>query len=158
VEYNHIEDNHIELIEIKKILVPFDNSKLAVRAFWNAINVASKFKSEIFVLSAIHSDFFSSSFLDFNSHQTVLENKKIKEIKLKHCELKNFAKKYHVTVNSEVVISPSTSQIIISYIYSTRANMVIMGTRGNGNDKKLMLGSVSLEISQNSPVPVMLVK
>jgi nucleotide-binding universal stress UspA family protein len=153
-----MEDNPIELMEIKKILVPFDNSKLAVRAFWNAINVASKFNSEIFVLSAINSDFFSSSFLDFNSHQTVLENKKIKEIKLKHYELKNFAKKYNVTVNSEVVISSSAAQIIISYIYSTRANMVIMGTRGNGNDKKFMLGSVSLEISQNSPVPVMLVK
>ena len=153
-----MEDNHIELIEIKKILVPFDNSKLAVRAFWIAINIAHKFNSEIYLLSAINSDFFSSSFLDFNSHQTVLENKKIKEIKLKHNELKNFAKKYNIPVSSEVAISSSASQIIISYIYSTRANMVIMGTRGNGNDRKIMLGSVSLEVSQNSPVPVMLVK
>ena len=142
----------------KRILVPYDNSELATRAFWYAVNMNFNNDTEILLLSVIQSDLMSSSFLEFNTHQTVIEQKKLKKIKLNHMKLKKIASENHIPCKSILIASSSVIQSIISQIYSSKSDLVIMGTRGNGNDRKLMLGSVSLEISQNSPIPVLLVK
>lgn len=142
----------------KKILVPFDNSKMSDRAFLHAINLNFSHKTEIIILSVYHSDHVSISFLDYNAHQTIIEKGKLNEIKLKHKKLKEISKEYGIECRTFVAASSSITQTVMSYIYSTKADLVIMGTRGNGSDRKLMLGSVSLEVSQNSPVPVLLVK
>ncbi|EGG42653.1 Hypothetical protein Nlim_0465 [Candidatus Nitrosarchaeum limnium SFB1] len=144
----------------RKILIPFDDSKLSEKAFWYAVNLDMNHKTEILILSVFHSDQLPSSFLDYNAHQTVIEKEKLLSVKLKHNELKKVAQKYDISCNSYMTISSSISESIISYIYSTRSDLVIMGTRGNSasTGRKLMLGSVSLEISQHSPVPVLLVK
>ena len=142
----------------KRILVPFDGSELSIRAFWHAINMNFRYKTEIVILTIFHSDLMSSSFLDYNTHQTILEKKALKKIKIQHLKLKKIAKKHLIPFKSNLLVSSSVSQTLISQIYSTKSDLIIMGTRGNGNDRKLMLGSVSLQVSQNSPVPVLLVK
>ena len=144
----------------RKILIPFDDSKLSEKAFWYAINLNMKHKTEILILSVFHSDHLPISFLDYNAHQTIIEKEKLLSLKLKHNELKKTAEKYGITCNSYMTMSSSISESIISYIYSTHSDLVIMGTRGNSANtgRKMMLGSVSLEISQHSPVPVLLVK
>ncbi|QLH06855.1 universal stress protein [Nitrosopumilus ureiphilus] len=142
----------------RNILIPFDNSNLSSRSFWHALNLNMNHKTEILILSVFQSDLLSRSFLDYNTHQTILEQKKLNQIKLRHNELKKIAAKYEIPCRSFLAISSSIAESVISYIYSTKADLVIMGTRGNGTDRKLMLGSVSLEVSQNSPVPVLLVK
>lgn len=142
----------------RKILLPFDNSKMSDRAFWHAINLNFKHKSEIIILSVFYSEQYSSSFLNYNAHQTVIEQKKLNEIKIKHKKLKEISEKCGIPCRTFVATSSSITQTVMSYVYSTKADLVIMGTRGNGSDRKLMLGSVSLEVSQNAPVPVLLVK
>lgn len=72
--------------------------------------------------------------------------------------MKKSVVEYDIPCSSGITISSLIAQSVISHIYSTKADLVIIGTRGNGTDRKLMLGSVSLEVSQNSPVPVLLVK
>ena len=142
----------------RKILVPFDNSKMSERAFWHAINLNFKHKTEIIILSVFHNDKVSISFLDYNAHQTIIEQKKLNEVKIKLKKLSEIAKEYGILCRTFVATSSSITETVMSYVYSTKADLVIMGTRGNGSDRKLMLGSVSLEVSQNSPVPVLLVK
>lgn len=142
----------------RKILVPFDNSKMSDRAFWHAINLNFKHKSEIIILSVFYSEQYSSSFLNYNTHQTVIEQKKLNEVKIKHKKLKEISEKGGIPCRTFIATSSSITQTVMSYVYSTKADLVIMGTRGNGSDRKLMLGSVSLEISQNAPIPVLLVK
>ncbi|BDQ30631.1 universal stress protein [Nitrosopumilus zosterae] len=142
----------------RKILVPFDNSKMSDRAFWHAINLNFKHKSEIIILSVFHSEQYSSSFLNYNTHQTIIEQKKLNEVKIKHKKLKEISEECGIPCRTFVATSSSITQTVMSYVYSTKADLVIMGTRGNGSDRKLMLGSVSLEISQNAPIPVLLVK
>lgn len=155
---NEIDSTKFQKSLFKRILVPFDNSELATRAFGYAINMNFNNETEILLLSVIYSDLMSSSFLEFNTHQTILEQKKLKKIKRKHMKLKKIASENHIPCKSILIASSSVTQSIISQIYASKADLVIMGTRGNGNNRKLMLGSVSLEISQNSPIPVLLVK
>ena len=143
---------------IRRILVPFDNSKMSDRAFLHAINLDFNHKFEIIILSVFHSDQSSRSFLDHNTHQTVIEQKKLNKIKLKHKKLIKIAKANMIACRAHLAISSSITQTVMSYVYSSKADWVIMGTRGNSSDRKLMLGSVSLEVSQNSPVPVLLIK
>lgn len=142
----------------RRILVPFDNSKMSDRAFLQAINLNFNHKTEIIILSVFHSDQLSRSFLDYNTHQTVIEQKKVNKIKLKHRKLTKIAEKKGILCRTHLAISSSITQTVMSYVYSSGVDLVIMGTRGNGSDRKLMLGSVSLEVSQNSPVPVLLIK
>jgi len=143
---------------IRRILVPFDNSKMSDRAFLQAINLDFNHKFEIIILSVFHSEQLSRSFLDYNTHQTIIEQKKLNEVKLKHKKLVKIAEERGIMCRTHIAISSSITQTVMSYVYSSRADLVIMGTRGNGSDRKLMLGSVSLEVSQNSPVPVLLIK
>ena len=155
---NEKNSNKVPKSLFKRILVPFDNSELATRAFWYAVNMNFNNDTEILLLSVIQSDLMSSSFLEFNTHQTVMEQKKLKKIKLNHMKLKKIAAENQIPCKSILIASSSVTQSIMSQIYSSKSDLIIMGTRGNGNDRKLMLGSVSLEISQNSPIPVLLVK
>lgn len=142
----------------RTILIPYDDSILSSRAFWHALNLDFNHPMEILILSIFSSDALPHSFLDYNSHQTILERKKLNKIKSSHDKLKKIATQYNIPCRSFLTTSSSISQSVLSYIYSTKADLVIMGTRGNGSDRKLMLGSVSLAISQNSPVPVLLIK
>lgn len=149
---------HLPKPVFKTILIPYDDSVLSGRAFWHAINLDFNHPVEILILSIFPSDVSPRSFLDYNSHQTILERKKLNEIKSRHNKLKEIALRYNISCRSFLTISSSISESVLSYIYSTKSDLVIMGTRGKGSARKLMLGSVSLEISQNSPVPVLLIK
>lgn len=149
---------HISKPVFRTVLIPYDDSVLSGRAFWYAINLDFNHPMEILILSIFTSDALPHSVLDYNSHQTILERKKLNKIKSSHDKLKKIGTQYKIPCRSFLATSSSISQSILSYISSTKADLVIMGTRGNGTDRKLMLGSVSLAISQNSPVPVLLIK
>lgn len=155
---NALQQEKFSNVVFRRILVPFDNSKMSDRAFWHAINLNFKHETEIILLSVFYSDQYSRSFLDYNTHQTIIDQKKLREIKIKHKKLKEISEMHGISCRTFVATASSIIQTVMAYVYSTKADLVIMGTRGNGSDRKLMLGSVSLEVSQNAPIPVLLVK
>jgi len=142
----------------RRILVPFDGSELSYKAVKHALCLAEKFSAVIFIVSILSSSSISNSFLNLNSHETIIERAKLKSIEKKHLDLVNLGKKNNLHIITKTIISTQIAQSILSCIYSTKSDLVIIGTRGNGTDRKLMLGSVSLMISQNSPIPVLLTK
>ena len=91
----------------RNILVPYDNSKMSEKAFLHAINLNMNHKTQILILSVFHSGLASRSFLDYNTHQTKIEKKRLNEIKLKHNELKNTALDYGIQCHSCLTISSS---------------------------------------------------
>jgi nucleotide-binding universal stress UspA family protein len=54
--------------------------------------------------------------------------------------------------------TPSVTDAILSYAESNNVDLIILGSRGLGGFKKLLLGSVASGLSQYSKVPVMIVK
>lgn len=144
---------------IRHILVPFDDSKYSRTAFEYAIDLAKKYGSKISVISIMYSSVFGSSFLDLTAHQTSIERTRLKKLTEEFRRMKQNAAKYHIPISSEVIMSSSVSESILSFASSQKADMIIMGTRGRtGGPRHMRLGSVAMDVSQASFCPVLFVK
>ena len=61
--------------------------------------------------------------------------------------------------NADVVMASSVAETILAFASSQKAELIVMGTRGrNSGPRHLRLGSVAIDVSQRSNVPVLLVK
>jgi nucleotide-binding universal stress UspA family protein len=68
------------------------------------------------------------------------------------------AKKAKVTRVSKVMVSGDPAEAIVSRAKREKADMIVMGSRGFGNLKSLLLGSVSHEVASKSSKTVVTVK
>ena len=75
--------------------------------------------------------------------------------KLEHCcyeELRDFTK-----VN-RVIIKGTPEEVILNYAKEKGVDLIVMGTRGLGGFKKLLLGSVSNGVVSHAPCSVLIVR
>ena len=127
--------------------------------FEQCVPAAKKYGAKISVLSVMYSSAVSSSFLDINSHQTSIERNRLKRLSKEFGVLKALADKRKVSFNADVIMSSSVAETILSFASSQKAELIVMGTRGRtGGPRHLRLGSVAVDVTQNSNVPVLLVK
>jgi len=77
------------------------------------------------------------------------------EIKLKETITEVVGEKYtKVDITARVVCGPAASVLIEE---GSNANMLVVGTRGLGGFKGLLLGSVSHQVATHAPCPVVIV-
>ena len=144
---------------IRHILVPFDDSSYSHTAFEYALDLAKKYGAKVSVVSVMYSSVFGSSFLDLTAHQTSIERSHMRRLTNVFRDMKSTALKYKVPFNSEVIVSSSVSETILSFASSQKADLIIMGTRGRtGSPRHMRLGSVAMDVSQSSLCPVLFVK
>ena len=67
-------------------------------------------------------------------------------------------KKLGISYKTEVLEGISITEVLVSYAESHNVDLIIMGSRGLGGFKKLLLGSVTSGVSQHSKCPVLIVK
>ena len=147
------------MVLVRHILVPFDDSEYSYSAYDFALDLAKKYGAKISVLSVMYSSAIGSSFLDVNSHQTSIERNRLKRLSKEFGLLKALADKRKVSFNADVIMSSSVADTILSFASSQKAELIVMGTRGRtGGPRHLRLGSVAFDVTQNSNVPVLLVK
>lgn len=139
---------------IKHILVPYDDSAYSNRAFVYALDLAKKYGAKLSVISIMYS---SRHATDIN-HQTTVDNEKIKVMEKSYKKLRATAKKFGVSIETQMLMETSIVDNIISFVTEYGVNLIVMGTRGRGGPRRLMFGSVAMATSQNAPCPVMLVK
>ncbi len=143
---------------IKKILVPFDNSSLATRAFGYALDLARKFGASIIVISIIQ-DEFKKSWVDDTPTREKNMSKNSRAILTEGIkQLRNWARKFGIGVEEEIVVSRSIAESIITFISFKKIDCVVMGTRGKGMRKEMMLGRVSTSVAVSANCPVVLIK
>lgn len=148
----------IDVSLIKHIFVPYDGSAFSNRAFEFALDLASKYDSSITVGTVMASSFFESSFLDVQEPDKRIVDKEKLAIMEKHFEkIRLLSKKFMIPVKTEVFVSSSVSDSLVVFANSNKVDLIVMGTRGKG-DNRLMLGSVSIGVSQKATAPVLLIK
>lgn len=155
---NDLDCREADVSLIKHIFVPYDGSSFSTRAFEFALDLASKYGSSITVGSVMSSSFFDSSFLDMReSDNKIMDRKKIAAMEKHFEKIRSISKKFMIPIKTEVFVSSSVSDSIIAFANSSKVDLIVMGTRGKG-DNRLMMGSVSIGVSQKATAPVLLIK
>ncbi len=153
----------IEMLPLKKVLVATDGSKNAERAVNVAVDISKQFKAELLVLnvvmelvppvySPIGVDVPSVDYTAYLSRAEA-DGKKIAEDAAKIANDEG--------VNNRVVVLrsvTSVSEAILEEATKEEVNLIVIGTRGLGGFRKLLLGSVSSACVDHAPCSVLVIR
>jgi nucleotide-binding universal stress UspA family protein len=135
------------------ILVPFDGSELAVKSLDKAIELAKIDKSvKVKALHVIQLPIKRVPDAVYNPvKNAILEDA--------HSTINQAKKKLEVIAEQSeaVIVEGAPIRVILQKAHEEGCDLIIMGSRGLSGVKEF-LGSVSHYISQNSKVPVLLIK
>lgn len=144
-------------MKIEKILVPYDGSEYSKRAFSYALDLAKKYSSELVVASCILvQDQLPEASVPEEENLELQRQRLIASDLLSVVELESEEAK--VGYRGVILKTPSVADAILSYAESNDIDIIVMGSRGLGGFKKLLLGSVASTLSQYSKCPVLIVK
>ena len=141
---------------IKHIMVPYDKSEPAYRAFEYALDLAKKYNSSISIVSCVSiqiptDPYYGAAYIE----TTKLLKEDISKSILK---LEPMLKESKIPFKSDVLEVTSITDSLVSYVESHSVDLIVIGSRGLGGFKKLLLGSVASAVSQHSKCPVLIVK
>jgi len=138
-----------------KILVPVDGSDNSYRALEAALVLSEKLGSNISVVNVmeqvpithIESEKLLSELLEAYKK----ENQEI----LSKCS--DIASQKGIAIKT-VLLQGNPAPVILDYSKKENFDLVIMGSRGMGKFKELILGSVSSKIVHHSPCAIMIIR
>jgi nucleotide-binding universal stress UspA family protein len=142
-----------------KILVPIDGSPMSKKAADIAAQLAKEYAAELIVLSVIPMPRFvggldvpRKTFDEYYDYMDQDARKSVREAVSKADEL-------GVSTRSEVLRTASTIvETITDMATAEKIDLIVMGTRGLGGFKKLLLGSVSSGVVLHAPCSVLVIK
>lgn len=149
---------------MKTILIPTDFSKYSAYAFETAAALAKKVKAKLHLFNAAETGayYFSSAepIVIAPPAGIMIEgiNENLKKASMKKLEKLKKDKIFNgidVTVKSDTTINVHES--IIEYAADIKASIIIMGTRGAGGIKGIVLGTTAERVVRFSPIPVIVI-
>lgn len=142
---------------LKKILVPFDGSEYSENAFEKALEIAEKFKSELIVMTVIHSEISDSVGMSLQRLEEIQdEQENIAESMLKKLETRAADK--NVLLSIKIIHNPSSSDGIVAFADSGNIDLIVMGSHGRTGLRKIVLGSVANGVIGHAKCPVLITK
>ena len=154
----------------KKILVAQDGSESSQRAAQAALELAEKLKADLVVLHAIspptsyyHSTIASPTGMSLpapSPHEIDAYYAYARKVALGIVgETESKAKKQGIHVKTEIPEAVSSIvETIVNHASKENVDLIVVGTRGLGGFKKLLLGSVSSGIVSHAHCPVLIVR
>lgn len=141
---------------VKNILIPYDGSEPSKRAFEIGLELAKLYNANLNVVTCLlihpHVDpVMSAAYVETLKMQKEGAKKTISELEPK-------IKQANISFKSDVLESISITDVILEYSEKHAIDLIVMGSRGLGGFKKLLLGSVASGVSQHSKCPVLIVK
>jgi len=144
---------------MKKILVPCDFSKPAIKAFRIALDIAHRSKGSVHLLNIIEIPLVMS-------HPTIMpginfEGQLVNDLNQRaNAEFKKIVTKYN-TGDIKVVFEVQLGNVataILDYISENSIDLVLMGSHGATGMQEIFVGSNAEKIVRRSPVPALIVK
>jgi nucleotide-binding universal stress UspA family protein len=138
-----------------KILVPVDGSDISYRALDSALFLSERLGSKITAIHVIEKVptvyIQSQKILD-----EILETHKNESQKILD-EYSSIATKKGIAINT-VLLEGNPASTILEFSQMEKYEVIIIGSRGMGHFKELILGSVSSKILHHSLCPVLLIR
>lgn len=142
----------------RRILVAYDGSLLSRNAIQEAKWLVKKdLESEVHIISIVKT---SGPKTNVNISRSI-SNEMVDKYRPQMEKIKEEFEKENISVLVDVLISEqneNTGTEITKYAKNNEIDLIVMGSRGLGNVKKLFLGSVSNNVVQNATCPVYIVK
>jgi nucleotide-binding universal stress UspA family protein len=138
-------------------IVPIDFSINAKIAAKYAMLLAQATNADIRLLHIIEPPLIGTDKREARYKEKVSLAKEEAAIKLeKLCEELN-EESINVKCDYVVRVAESSSEIIVSAALNNKADFIVMGTRGAGAIKKIILGSNTASVIEDSPIPVFVI-
>jgi nucleotide-binding universal stress UspA family protein len=142
-----------------KILVAVDGSETSMQAADYAVEMAKRYHAQLTALTVSH---MSMSSYGFATPPDVIKQMKEKhEIESKQWfdRVNRVAAESGIRLKIELVDTQmSVAGAIVEYAESHDIDLIVLGTRGRSGLKKLLLGSVALDVVNYAACTVMVVK
>ena len=132
------------------------NQRQLNRAFEFALDLAKKYRSHISIITCVSNQIPDDPSFGKIGIKTTKAMKKSAENAISKLESK--LKKSDISFKSEILEVASITEALISYAKLHRVDLIVMGSRGLGGFKKLLLGSVTNSVSQHSKCPILIIK
>ena len=137
------------------VLVPVDGSDNSYRALDAALHLSEKLGSSITVVNVMEqvpiTHIGSEKLLSELLEAYKKENQEI----LSKCS--NIATEKGLSIKT-LLLQGNPASVILDYSKKEKFDLVIMGSRGMGKFKQLILGSVSSKIVHHSPCAILLIR
>jgi nucleotide-binding universal stress UspA family protein len=147
---------------IKKILVAIDGSEHAAHALNYALDLAENYSSTVAIINVYHRVYIPYS-SDFDMPTMELSDELTKAEKKQHQKflsetLKKAKKKKPTLKISTILEEGRPADKIIETAKEGDFDLVVIGSRGLGGIKQLLLGSVSDRVADQAPCPVLIIR
>ncbi|MDE1853788.1 MAG: universal stress protein [Thaumarchaeota archaeon] len=146
--------------EFRKIIVAFDGSKDSFTAVELACSLASRYNSEVAVVHV-----YASPLVAFSAGPGMpIPDYKELEDAAKEGGQKTLSRGVQlasnagVKVKGELIQYSSVVEALVEYAADSKADLIVVGTRGMTGFKKLILGSVSAGLVSHAPCPVLVAR
>jgi nucleotide-binding universal stress UspA family protein len=157
------------LSTISKILVPMDGSKSSMRAAHAAIDLARRYGEESHPVEvvALHVIDINPTFrlftkygFNYSEYEKDAREKSRKGTTDWFSEIKQEAERHNIRFRSEVTDNSSASVVgeIAKFAEKEKIDLIVIGTKGQSEFEKLLLGSVTSGVSVYAPCSVLIVK
>ncbi|MBW1946159.1 MAG: universal stress protein, partial [Deltaproteobacteria bacterium] len=135
---------------VKKILVPVDGSKHALKAIEFAAMMAGQNNTTVHLLNVVKDGEFPKAFLDYIRSENIKENPQAVFLQFAEKEVigpAQAAAKSKGIKNIEIeTVSGDPAENIIEYASHHDIDVIVMGSRGLGSAKTTMMGGVTTKV------------
>lgn len=150
--------NVSDFASVRRILVPFNNSKHIANVFGFALTMAKLLGASILVASVVNKDLVGRWVNGTPSREKSMSLGTVDVLKKGIEKLHGQAKKFGIPFDYTIIPSKKVSDSLLTLIDSQKVDLVIMGTKGNAMWKEMLMGRVSSTVGLNAKCPVVLVK
>lgn len=141
------------MISLNKILIAFDGSKGSFKALEWAVGLTEKVKAELTAIIVVKPPEFSPTISEIDEFCDDAEKYYQPQID----KLKIFGERNGVDIKT-VVLRGHPAENIVKYAFENKMDLIVMGTRGLGGFKSMVIGSVAQKVTSYSKVPVTIIR
>jgi nucleotide-binding universal stress UspA family protein len=144
-----------EIVKFSKIMVAIDGSKSSLNAADFAISLAKRDNAELTLLTVIHT---ALGLGHAGKPEEWHKNERMRAQELFQ-KIKKEAQNLNITCKENIIETHmSVDGAIVNYAEEQNADLIVIGTSGMSDFRKMLLGSVVTGVVRYSTCPVLVVK
>ncbi|MDI6812266.1 MAG: universal stress protein [Desulfitobacteriaceae bacterium] len=139
-------------MDIRRILVGLDGSESSKKAFRAAVELGRKLSASVTTLTVVHLPDFSpggGEVAELDQAQAYYE------------PVLQKTRSYASSLGSDiqtVILSGHPTEQLLEYAEQNKMDLIVIGTRGLGGFKRLLMGSVAQKVVSYSTIPVLVIR